>query len=89
MTKLDEITLEKIALETGGKYYRASPGEAELGQIYDDISSMEKKALASKEFAQFEDRFQALVAIALFCLILEFLLTERRKLKKVWRGRFE
>ena len=89
MTKLDELTLEKIALETGGKYYRASPGEAELGQIYDDISSMEKKALASKEFAQFEDRFQALVAIALFCLILEFLLTERRKLKKVWRGRFE
>ena len=30
MTKLDELTLEKIALETGGKYYRATPGEAEL-----------------------------------------------------------
>lgn len=89
MTKLDEITLEKIALETGGKYYRASPGEAELDQIYDDISQMEKKTLASKEFAQYEDRFQALVAMAIICLLLEFMLTERRKLKKEWRGRFE
>ena len=46
MTKLDELTLEKVALETGGKYYRASPGEVELEKIYDDIGMMEKKALA-------------------------------------------
>jgi Ca-activated chloride channel family protein len=89
MTKLDELTLEKIALETGGKYYRASPGEAELDKIYDDIAKMEKKALASQQFAQYEDRFQILVGIALFLLILELFLPERRKMKKEWKGRFE
>jgi len=89
MTRLDELTLEKIALETGGKYYRASPGEAELDKIYDDIAKMEKKALASQQFAQYEDRFQILVGIALFLLILELLLPERRKMKKEWKGRFE
>ncbi|MFH1941951.1 MAG: VWA domain-containing protein [bacterium] len=89
MTKLDELTLEKIALETGGKYYRASPGEVELDKIYEDIGKMEKKALASQQFAQFEDRFQALVGLALFLLVLEVALPERRRVKKEWKGRFE
>lgn len=89
MTKLDELTLEKIALETGGKYYRASPGEAELDKIYEDISQMEKKNLASQQFAQYEDRFQYLVGIGLFFLFLEVLLSERRRLRKQWQGRFE
>ena len=89
MTKLDELTLEKIALETGGKYYRASPGEVELNKIYDDISDMEKKALASQQFAQYEDRFQVLLGFALFILVLEVVLPERRRVKKEWKGRFE
>jgi Ca-activated chloride channel family protein len=89
MTKLDELTLEKIALETGGKYYRTSPGEVELDKIYGDITKMEKKALASQQYAQFEDRFQGLVGLALFFIVLEVLIPERRRLKKEWKGRFE
>lgn len=89
MTKLDELALEKIALETGGKYYRASPGEVELDKIYGDITKMEKKALASQQYAQFEDRFQGLVGLALFLIVLEVLIPERRRVKKEWKGRFE
>jgi Ca-activated chloride channel family protein len=89
MTKLDELTLEKIALETGGKYYRATPGEAELNRIYDDILKMEKKSLSSKQFEQYEERFQWLVGIALFLLVLEVLIPERKRVKKAWVGRFE
>jgi Ca-activated chloride channel family protein len=89
MTKLDELTLEKIALETGGKYYRATPGEVELNKIYDDILKMEKKSLSSKQFAQYEERFQSLVGIALFLFVLEILIPERKRVKKSWAGRFE
>jgi len=89
MTRLDELTLEKIALETGGKYYRASPGEAELDKIYDDITGMEKKTLSSRQFAQYEERFQILLGIAIVLLILEILIPERRRVKKAWKGRFE
>ena len=89
MTRLDESVLQKIALESGGKYYHASPGQAELGRIYEDISQMDKKTLASQQLAQFEDRFQYLLGIALVLLIIENLLTERRRLKKEWKGRFE
>ena len=87
-TKLDELTLEKIALETGGKYYRATPGEVELEKIYDDISGMEKKALASQQFAQFEDRFQIFLGAALLCFALEMLVSERRRSRIEWKGRF-
>jgi Ca-activated chloride channel family protein len=89
MTRLDDVTLEKIALETGGKYYRASTGEAELTQISDAISKMEKKGLASQQFVQFEDRFQFLIGLAIALLVAEAAFSDRRRLKKEWKGRFE
>jgi len=88
MTRLDELTLEKIALETNGKYYKASPGEVELTKIYDDILKMEKKALASQKFAQFEDRFQFLLGIVLLLLCGELFLSEKKRLTGKWQGRF-
>ncbi len=89
MTKLDELTLEKIALETAGKYFRASTGEVELEKIYNDLADMEKKELASQQFSQYEDRFQGLVGLAIFFLVLEVLIPERRRERKEWKGRFQ
>ena len=88
ITKLDEVTLEKIALKTGGKYFRATSGEEELDKIYDEIAEMEKKELGSMQFSQFEDRFQYLLAFAILLLVLEVLMPERRQAKQEWRGRF-
>lgn len=88
ITRLDEVTLEKIALQTGGKYFRATSGEEELDQIYESIAKMEKKELGSLQFSQFEDRFQYFIALAIILLMLEFFIPERVKVKQVWRGRF-
>ena len=82
-TKLDILTLEKIAFETGGKFYISTTGEVELEKILDEISEMEKKELASRKFTQFEDRFQYFLFAALILLIIETLLSERRKIKKL------
>lgn len=88
MSKLDEVTLEKIALQTNGKYYRASSGEDELKKIYTDINRMEKKELGSLQYTQFEDRYQYVLVFVLALLVLELLIPERRKVKQEWRGRF-
>ncbi len=88
MTKLDQLTLEKIALQTNGKYYRASTGEEELDRIYDEIFKMEKKELGSLTFSQFEDRFQILLALAIILVVIETIIPERRRIKQEWRGRF-
>ncbi len=88
LTKLDELSLRKIALNTGGKFYRASGTEQELKLIYEDISQMEKKELGAVRFSQYEDRFQYFLIIALAFLILEMLISERRKVDESWKGRF-
>ncbi|MDZ7370677.1 MAG: VWA domain-containing protein [candidate division KSB1 bacterium] len=88
LSRLDEVTLEKIALQTGGKYYRASTAEDELEKIYDEIAKMEKKELGSLQFTQFEDRFQYLLAVVLLLLLIEFVLPERKTETQEWRGRF-
>ena len=87
-TKLDVLTLQKIAFQTGGKFYQASTGEAELDEIYQEISEMEKKELVSKQFSQYEDRFQIFLIIGLIFLLLEIFIPENRKVKSEWRGRF-
>lgn len=89
MTKLDEVTLQKVALLTDGKYYRSTMGEAELDKIYEDISQMEKKEFEAKEFTQYEDRYQYFLIFAIVLLSMEAILTDRRKVKKEWEGRFE
>ncbi len=87
-SKLDEITLEKIALQTNGKYYRATGGEDELKKIYEEIARLEKKELASVKFSQYEDRFQFLLFFSILFLSMEVFISERRKIKKEWQGRF-
>lgn len=77
LSKLDEVTLEKIALNTGGRYFPASLGEIELKKIHAEISGMEKKELAARKYTHFEDRFQWLIGLGLLLLVLESLITTR------------
>lgn len=79
MTKLDEIILQKIALSTGGKYYHATAGEIELDRIFDEVSKLEKKELEGTLVTRYDDRFQWPLLIALFLIIGEFFLPERKK----------
>jgi len=79
VTKLDEVTLQKIALTTGGKYYHASPEESELDKLFEEISAAEKKELGSFQFTQFEDRFQYFIGAALILLVFELFYSDRRK----------
>jgi len=89
LTKLDQLTLEKIALTTNGKYYQSVTGETKLEIIYQEIAKMEKKELASRKFSQYEDRFQYALLFAIFFLLLELFVSDRIKSTKEWKGRFE
>jgi Ca-activated chloride channel family protein len=78
-TKLDVTTLQKIAYQTGGKYYLASSSESELDEIYDEIAALEKKELVSRQFSQYEDRFQIFLVIGLALIFIELFIPERRR----------
>lgn len=88
MTRLNSLILEKIALEGKGKYFHAGTN-LDLSLIYSEIAKMEKKDLGMNKLAIYEERYQIFLFIAIFFLILEFLIPERIRRKKEWRGRFE
>ena len=70
MTKLDEPTLQQIALETGGYYVRSVMDDMDLKKIY---SENIKRKVENKEFKTdrrrvWHERFQWMIFIALLCL---------------------
>lgn len=81
MTKLDEGTLQKIALVTGGKYYQATESGIEISRIADDISDMGTKQLRAKKYERYEERFYYFVFIGLILILAEFFLPDGFKKK--------
>lgn len=78
VTRLDEATLREIAAETGGVYQRCSTSEDELDAIIGAISGLQRGELGSRQFTQYEHRYQILLILALAILMLEYLLSDRR-----------
>ncbi len=80
LSKLDEPTLQKIALNTGGAYVRSVTGDVDLEQIYSQgiKATLEDEELGSKRRQRWEERFQWILALALIALMLEPLISERR-----------
>jgi Ca-activated chloride channel family protein len=82
MSKLDEVTLQKIAMESDGKYLRATTGEMELEAILEELSQMERKELKSREMDLGEERYQYFVLAAILMLTAEVTLGDRRRKRK-------
>jgi Ca-activated chloride channel family protein len=78
VTKLDEDILKKIALSTNGNYVRANNSNIGLDEIYAQIKKMKKQDLESTMYTEYNDQFQIFTAIAIFFLILDFIIMERR-----------
>ncbi|MBT6325988.1 MAG: VWA domain-containing protein, partial [Bdellovibrionales bacterium] len=84
LTHLDEETLQKIALTTGGSYVRSVTGDLDLEKIYADVTQkVETKELKSGKRKHFEERFQWPLLIAILLLMIELLLSERKSSKKI------
>ncbi len=77
-TRLDEATLAQMAEVSGGKYFLASPGRAELREIFSEIDKMGQKDLGDVVFSQFEERFYVPLGVAIVFLTLFWVISERR-----------
>ncbi|GAX61043.1 uncharacterized protein SCALIN_C17_0076 [Candidatus Scalindua japonica] len=82
-THLDEVLLNKIALETGGAYTPAYGTQWGLANIYTNIiANMEEKQLGGRKVKLYENRFQIPLLIALILITLESLIGERTRARK-------
>ncbi len=79
ITKLNEATLQKLAKETNGLYFKASPSETEAEVIYQHIQTIGKKEIQEKEIIEKEDHYQTFLMIAFILLLFESLISERKR----------
>ncbi len=77
MSRLDEATLEDVALAADGRYFRATDTERELEAIAEEISKMQQGELESKMYAYYEERFQFPLGAGLAFLLAATFLPER------------
>jgi Ca-activated chloride channel family protein len=82
LSELDEVTLQKIALLTGGSYVRSVTGNLDLEEIYQKgiRQRVKQKELKSTRRKRWEERFQWFVLAALMLVVGESLLSEKRRI---------
>jgi len=78
LTKLDFSNLSWIAKETDGLFFQVSAGQQEIRDILNDISLLEKEKIAERHYSQYKEQYQFFVLFALFLLLIEFILWERK-----------
>jgi len=79
-TRLNEDLLKKIAVATGGSYVRATPSDFGLTLLYDNrISKLEKRDIDAKMKKLYQERYQIFLGIAVAFLLLEPLISERKR----------
>jgi Ca-activated chloride channel family protein len=88
MTRLNPVMLEKIAIETNGKYFHAGT-DLDLTRIYNEIAKMEQTKFGMAKAVVHEEQYQIFLLIAMLFILIEFFISERARRKEVWKGRFE
>ena len=78
LTKLNETALQEIANAGGGKYYHLAGGNQAIRDLAGDIDRLGTATGDSFEYTEYRKHFQAFLAIALFLLMMEFILPDRR-----------
>ncbi len=78
MTRLDETLLQRLASVGSGMYVRATTSETGLGRIFEEIGMIEKADIEEKQFSDYEDQYQYFLALALFLLMLDLFVFERK-----------
>ena len=86
ISKLDETLLQRIASIGNGIYVRANNSETGLQKIFEDINKIQKTEIESRQFSDYESRFQYFLAVTLIFLIIELLVFDK---KNQWFSKFE
>ncbi len=78
LTRLDETTLQDIAMLTGGRYFRATIDGREVGFLADEISKLETSQLQSRFETRKIERFQWFLVTAIVTLMIIELIPDRK-----------
>lgn len=83
ITMLNEQMCQEIAAAGKGMYVRADNTNSALKALQKEIDKMKKTELDSKVYSEYDEQFQLVAWIALFLLIVELLIFDRKN--KIFR----
>ena len=72
-SQVNEKLLEKMAKETGGRYYRATTSDA-LNSVFKEIDQLEKTKIEVNDFVKYEEVFPKILSLAVFVYLLSLVL---------------
>lgn len=78
VTRLNEQMCKEIAAAGDGMYVRADNTNSALRALEKEIEKMNKSELDSKVYSAYNEQFQTLAWIALFLLLIEFFVMDRK-----------
>lgn len=78
VTKLNEQMLLDLADSGEGAYFNITATDEIVETLRDRINKMERREFELQAFEEYESHFQLFIAIALFLLIIEFLISYRK-----------
>lgn len=78
ITRLDESMLRQIAQAGKGIYVRASNSQAGLNEVYAEIGKLDQNTIDAVSYADYDDRFQYFLALAVLFIVLSFATNERK-----------
>jgi Ca-activated chloride channel family protein len=85
ISRLDETLLQQMASVGNGIFVRANNSETGLQKIFEEISKIEKTEIESRQFSDYENRFQYFLALSLIFLVLELFIFDK---KNQWFSKF-
>jgi hypothetical protein len=71
--------LERLALDSGGRYHRSSASNAEIDDLARTLSALSRGELGSELHLRSEERFQWPLALGWLALLAETMLGDRRR----------
>jgi Ca-activated chloride channel family protein len=81
ISKLDENMCKELAATGHGVYIRATNAGSGLNVVMDQVNKMQQNGYDSKQFKDFEDRFQFFLVLAFVLLATEFFISNRKSLR--------
>ncbi len=88
-TRVNGKALEALAQAGAGEFYFATSGGDHIERLNQNLDNLEKADFDSQLTTNYREWFQVPLTLAVLLLILELLISERRKLSARWAGRFE
>lgn len=83
-TQMNSDMLNQIAIAGNGKFYQASTTNVGLQKLYLELKKLDKGEIETKVYSEYDDQYSYLIALAIFLLIIDLFIFQR---KNKWLGK--